>query len=47
MATSEHNLGVFTHQLAEQLKRAGKHRLSETYTSAVNTISGWTRWTRT
>ena len=38
MATSEHNLGVFTHQLAEQLKRAGKHRLSETYTSAVNSF---------
>lgn len=36
--TDEHNLHVFCRKLAEQLKRTGKHRLSETYTSAVNSL---------
>ena len=34
----EHSLVVFSHKLAEHLKRTGKHRLSETYTSAVNSF---------
>ena len=34
----EHCLRVFARKLAEHLKRTGKHRLSETYTSAVNSF---------
>ena len=34
----EHSLVVFSHKLTEHLKRMGKHRLSETYTSAVNSF---------
>lgn len=34
----EHSLRVFSHKLAEHLKRMGKHRLAETYTSSVNSF---------
>lgn len=34
----EHSLRVFSYKLAEHLKRTGKHRLAETYTSSVNSI---------
>lgn len=34
----EHSLRVFSHKLAEHLKRTGKHRLAETYTSSVNSF---------
>lgn len=34
----EHSLRVFAHKLAEHLKRMGKHRLAETYTSSVNSF---------
>ncbi len=34
----EHSLRVFSHKLTEHLKRTGKHRLAETYTSAVNSL---------
>ena len=34
----EHSLLVFSHQLTEHLKRMGKHRLAETYTSSVNSF---------
>ncbi len=34
----ERSLRTFSHKLAEQLKRTGKRRLSETYTSAVNSL---------
>lgn len=34
----EHSLLVFSHQLTELLKRTGKHRLAETYTSSVNSF---------
>lgn len=34
----EHSLLVFSHQLTEHLKRTGKHRLAETYTSSVNSF---------
>lgn len=34
----EHSLCVFSHKLAEHLKRTGKHRLAETYTSSVNSF---------
>lgn len=34
----DHHLRVFSHKLAEHLKRTGKHRLAETYTSSVNSF---------
>jgi len=34
----EHSLLVFSHQLTGHLKRTGKHRLAETYTSSVNSF---------
>lgn len=34
----EHSLLVFSHQQTEHLKRTGKHRLAETYTSSVNSF---------
>lgn len=34
----EHSLRVFSHKLVEHLKRTGKHRLAETYTSSVNSL---------
>ena len=34
----DHHLRVFSHKLAEHLKRMGKHRLAETYTSSVNSF---------
>lgn len=34
----EHSLRVFSYKLAEHLKRTGKHRLAETYTSSVNSF---------
>lgn len=34
----EHSLRVFSHKLAEHLKRTGKYRLAETYTSSVNSF---------
>lgn len=34
----EHSLRVFSHKLVEHLKRMGKHRLAETYTSSVNSF---------
>ena len=34
----KHSLLVFSHQLTEHLKRIGKHRLAETYTSSVNSF---------
>lgn len=34
----EHSLLVFSHQLTKHLKRTGKHRLAETYTSSVNSF---------
>lgn len=34
----EHCLRAFSHKLVEHLKRTGKHRLAETYTSSVNSF---------
>lgn len=34
----DHHLRVFSHKLAEHLKRTGKQRLAETYTSSVNSF---------